>query len=105
MTSRGTTFQALSDATRRSILDRLQDSSASVNELVDRFDMTQPAVSQHLRVLREAGLVRVERRGRQRVYSLNAESLHPAFDWLAQYERFWGEKLTRLGNHLRRSRS
>jgi DNA-binding transcriptional ArsR family regulator len=100
-----TTFQALTDATRRSILDRLQNGSASVNELVDRFDMTQPAVSQHLRVLREAGLVRVKKRGRQRVYSLNAESLHPAFNWLSQYERFWAEKLVNLGEHLRKSKS
>jgi DNA-binding transcriptional ArsR family regulator len=100
-----TTFHALTDATRRSILDRLQNGSASVNELVDRFDMTQPAVSQHLRVLREAGLVRVEKRGRQRVYSLNAEPLHPAFNWLSQYERFWAEKLVSLGEHLRKSKS
>lgn len=98
------TFQALSDATRRSILDHLQHGSSSVNELVDRFDMTQPAVSQHLRVLREAGLVRVEKQGRQRLYSLNADALHPVFDWISQYEQFWSEKLTRLGEHLRRSK-
>jgi len=104
MQSAETTFQALTDATRRSILDRLQSGTASVTELVDRFDMTQPAVSQHLRVLRRAGLVQVEKRGRQRVYSLNAESLHAAFDWLSQYERFWTEKLVNLGEHLRKTR-
>jgi DNA-binding transcriptional ArsR family regulator len=98
------TFHALSDETRRGILELLHHGSTSVGQLVHRFDLTQPAVSQHLRVLREAGLVRVEKRGRQRVYSLNPESLHPAFVWLQQYERFWTARLQSLGDHLRRSR-
>jgi DNA-binding transcriptional ArsR family regulator len=98
------TFHALADGTRRTILDRLQSGPASVGELVKRFAMTQPAVSQHLRVLREAGLVRVEARGRQRVYRLEAEALQPAFDWVAQYQRFWTGRLLRLNAHLQRKR-
>jgi len=99
-----TTFLALSDATRRSILDRLQRGSAPVNELVERYDMTQPAISQHLRILREAGLVSVEKRGRQRLYSLAADPLRGVFDWVTPYEQFWTDKLTQLGEHLRKPR-
>ena len=99
-----TTFHALNDATRRAVLDLLRHGPASVSDLLECFEMTQPAVSQHLRVLREAGLVRVTKRGRYRMYALNAQSLHPAFDWLSQYKHFWTGKLTQLGEHLRKSK-
>jgi DNA-binding transcriptional ArsR family regulator len=97
-------FQALADSTRRSILDQLQSGPASVSELVQQFDMSQPAVSQHLRVLREAGLVHAESRGRRRFYRLEPDALQPAFDWVAQYQRFWTGKLRGLGEHLSRKR-
>jgi len=67
--------------------------------------MTQPAISQHLRVLREAGLVRERREGRSRLYRLHPEPLREAYEWLAQYERFWRQKLADLGEHLRRTES
>lgn len=95
-------FQALTDATRRGILDRLQRGPATVNDLVELFDFTQSAVSQHLRILRDAGMVAVERSGRQRIYRLRAAGIKPAFDWLLHYERFWSEKLANLGEYLRR---
>lgn len=72
-------------------------------ELAESFDMSLPAVSQHLKVLRLAGLVTERRQGRQRVYSLVPGPLKEVSDWVDHYERFWSEKLTRLGEHLKRN--
>lgn len=96
-------FRAIADPTRRALLDLLAGAEHSVSALVDRFEMTQPAISQHLRVLREAGLVREKKLGRQRLYRLDPEPLRDAYHWLAQYERFWREKLLALGEHLRKA--
>ena len=70
--------------------------------LAEPFDMTLPAVSQQLRVLRRAGLVSEERDGRQRVYRLNPEPLREVRDWMRLYEKFWGRKLKSLGDYLDR---
>jgi DNA-binding transcriptional ArsR family regulator len=67
-----------------------------------KFEMNRPAVSQHLRVLLEAGLVTEQRHGRQRRYRLEPKRLGPVRDWLAHYERFWGEHFDRLARHLER---
>ena len=96
-------FHAISDPTRRALLDLLAGSEQSVSALVERFDVSQPAISQHLRVLREAGLVRERRRGRRRMYRLEPRPLREAYDWLAHYERLWRGKLHALGEHLRRN--
>ena len=90
-------FRAVSDPRRREILDLLADGERSVGDLVESFDISQPAVSQHLRVLREAGLVAERREGRRRMYALRAEGLREVYDWAAHYERFWSEKLDALG--------
>jgi DNA-binding transcriptional ArsR family regulator len=96
-------FRAIADPTRRALLDLLAGEEQPVSALVERFAMTQPAISQHLRVLREAGLVRERKSGRQRLYRLQAEALRDAYDWLGHYERFWQEKLAALAEHLRRT--
>ena len=96
-------FRAIADPTRRALLDLLAGQEHSVSALVDRFEMTQPAISQHLRVLRDAGLVRERKLGRQRFYRLDPEPLRDAYDWLGHYERFWREKLLALGEHLRKT--
>lgn len=98
-------YRALSDPTRRSLLELLAGREQPVSALAERFTMTQPAISQHLRVLREAGLVRERREGRSRLYRLHPEPLREAYEWLAQYERFWRQKLADLGEHLRRTES
>lgn len=82
-------FRAIADPTRRALIDLLRTSERSVNELAKPFHMTQPAISQHLRVLRNAGLVKPRQVGRQRVYELNAKPLRAVRDWTARYERFW----------------
>jgi DNA-binding transcriptional ArsR family regulator len=98
--ARDAVFRALADPTRRAILERLRRREHGVGALCEPFDMTQPAISQHLRVLSEAGLVRSRRRGRERIYSLSARPLRQAFDWLAHFESFWNDRLDALGDHL-----
>jgi DNA-binding transcriptional ArsR family regulator len=80
-------FQAVADPTRRALLGLLRDSERSVGELLQAFDVSQPAISQHLRVLREAGLVEVRRVGRQRLYRLRAERFQAIYNWAAQYKQ------------------
>jgi DNA-binding transcriptional ArsR family regulator len=99
---RDTVFRALADPTRRAMLDDLQRSERSVNELAMPFAMSQAAVSQHLRVLSDAGLVSARREGKYRVYRLQPGPLREVFDWLAHYQQFWTEKLDALGNLLDR---
>ena len=79
-----TIFAVIADPTRRRILELLADRERSVSELVDRFTLTQPAISRHLRDLREAGVVAVRRDGQRRVYSLQPEALDEIDDWLAR---------------------
>jgi DNA-binding transcriptional ArsR family regulator len=81
----GDVFRAVADPTRRAILDRLHAAELSVNNLAEPFDMSQPAVSQHLRILLDAGLVEAESVGRQRLYRLNAQPLHEVFQWSGRY--------------------
>jgi DNA-binding transcriptional ArsR family regulator len=93
-------FQAIADPTRRAILDRLQRGEQPVKHLAEPFAMSLPAISQHLQVLYEAGLVIQQRRGRQRIYRLNPASLKPVSDWVSQYEQFWTAKLDALEEYL-----
>lgn len=94
-------FRTISHPTRRSILDRLQEGGEQpVHELGEPFDVSQPALSQHLGVLRESGLVAVRRDGRRRLYRLRPEPLFKVASWLEPYARFWRDRLERLGEHL-----
>lgn len=93
-------FEAISNAARRRMLDLLADGERPVNAIAERFEMSRPAVSQHLRILLEAGLVTEERHGRERRYRLVPERLAPVRDWLSHYERFWDERFSRLALHL-----
>ncbi len=93
-------FVAIADPTRRALLDRLRLGEQPVKELAEPFAMSLPAISQHLQVLCEAGLVQMRKAGRQRLYRLNPEPLKQVSDWVAHYEQFWQEKLDALGNYL-----
>ena len=97
-----TVFRAVADPTRRAILDSLANNEESVLNLAADFDMTLPAVSQHLRVLQDAQLVTSRRDGRKIFYKLNPEPLTEMARWLHPYERFWRKRLKALGEHLRR---
>ncbi|MFB2771314.1 ArsR/SmtB family transcription factor [Pelatocladus sp. BLCC-F211] len=93
-------FVAIADPTRRALLDLLRTGEQPVKQLAEPFAMSLPAISQHLQVLCEAGLVQMRKAGRQRLYRLNPEPLKQISDWIADYEQFWQEKLDALGNYL-----
>lgn len=96
-----TTFAALSDPTRRSILARLSKGEATVNELAEPFDISLPAVSKHLKVLERAGLIARSRSAQWRPCRLRAEPLSEASAWIQQYREFWEGSFDRLDEHLR----
>lgn len=95
-------FHAIADVTRRALLDRLRGGEEAATSLSEAFHISQPAVSQHLKVLRHAGLVSERRDGRFRLYRLQPEPLREVADWVAHYEQFWGMKLAALGQLLSR---
>lgn len=98
----GDVYSAVADPTRRRMLDLLAERERVVMDLVSHFDISQPSVSEHLRVLRGAGLVEVRKQGRQRIYSLDATPLQGLSEWVKLYERFWEERLGRLEKYLRK---
>jgi DNA-binding transcriptional ArsR family regulator len=93
-------FAALSDETRRAILQQLMHGEARLSDLAEPFDMTQTAVSKHVRVLRDAGLLVVEKRGRTRHCRLDAGVMKDASDWLADYQSFWTHQFDNLAQVL-----
>ena len=93
-------FAAVADPTRRRVLDLLCRNELPVQRIAAPFAMTRPAISQHLRILRRAGLVQVRRAGRQRFYRLRARPLEEVYDWVRHYQRFWSGKLKALGAYL-----
>jgi DNA-binding transcriptional ArsR family regulator len=94
------TFAALADPTRRAILARLAQGEASVSELAAPFDMTQPAVTKHLKVLERAGLISRGRQAQWRPCRLEAQPLRDARGWIDQYRQLWEERLDRLEDYL-----
>ena len=98
--TRVTAYTALAEPHRRQILDLLRDSERSVNDLVARVKISQPGVSKHLRVLREAGLVKVRVEGRRRWYGLRPQPLAEVDEWLEPYREYWAGRLTALERHL-----
>ncbi|MCH8831336.1 MAG: winged helix-turn-helix transcriptional regulator [Chloroflexi bacterium] len=94
------TFSALADPTRRAILERLSSGDSSVMALAEPFDVSLPAISKQLRVLERAGLLVQEKDGRVRRCRLEAQPMKEAVDWIAQYRRFWEDKLDSLASYL-----
>jgi DNA-binding transcriptional ArsR family regulator len=94
-------FRALADPSRRAIFERLTRGEMAVKELTAKFDISQPAVSQHLGALRKAGLVRERREGRLAYYRVEPKGLKPLVDWITHYEAFWKDRLDRLHSLLK----
>ncbi len=94
-------FRALADPTRRQLLAMLCEEAQPVSALTARFAMSQPAISQHLKVLKDAGLVSQRRDGRNQIYALDPEPLRHVADWLEQHVDFWTTRFDNLGRHLR----
>jgi DNA-binding transcriptional ArsR family regulator len=97
-------FGAVADPTRRAILDALRAHDLTAGELADRFPVSRPAISRHLRVLRMANLVRETRAAQSRVYSLNAAPLSEVDRWLTRYRVFWGARLHDLKRYVEREK-
>ncbi len=96
-------YSAIADPTRRAMLFRLaEEGEKNVSELLEPFAISQPAVSKHLRILREAGLVTSRKEGRLRLYGIEAGRLRRVYDWVAHFEKYWDEKLDALGDYLDR---
>ena len=95
-------LQALADPSRRAIFESLAGGEAAVKDLTARFDISQPAVSQHLAALKDAGLVNGRREGRFVFYRVDPRGLKPLIDWIAHYRAFWVEHVDRLERLLSR---
>jgi DNA-binding transcriptional ArsR family regulator len=99
-------YAAIADPTRRALLLRLADEGEKkVTELLEPFSMSQPAVSKHLRILREAGLVRSRKEGRLRLYEVEAGALRQVYNWVSHFEKYWDKKLDALGRYLDKRRA
>ena len=90
------TFIALADPTRRRIIESLALGETSFGDLADKFEMSRPAVSQHLKVLREAGIVTARADAQRRIYSLSDDALDEIEDWLGKVQKFWTQRLDKL---------
>lgn len=99
-----TVFEALADPTRRRVLEMLAGHDLSAGEIAAAFPVSRPAVSRHLRVLRDAGLVQARRDAQKRVYGLDPQPLAELDSWLALYRPFWRDRLDLLEQHLRRTK-
>lgn len=95
-------FEALAEPNRRRILDVLRSGERPAGDLVEALAISQPGVSKHLKLLREAGLVSVRADGQRRLYRLEPSGLADLDAWLMPYRRFWANRLTRLDEHLER---
>jgi DNA-binding transcriptional ArsR family regulator len=98
------TFSALSDPTRRHILERLAQGPATLSELAHPFDITLPGMMKHVRILEQARLVVTEKQGRSRQCRLGSEHLDDAAQWIKIYQRRWEGRLDRLGGYLERNK-
>ncbi len=100
MEARRDVFQAIADPTRREIIGMLSKKSLNVNTIADNFDMTRQAISLHLKILSECGLIVISQNGRERVCNAEFEKLNEVSVWVAQYKQFWESKLDALEVYL-----
>lgn len=94
------TFMALSDSTRRALLMRLAENECSVSELAEPFDMSLPAISKHLRILENAGLIVRRKEGRRHKFQVDPAPMKDAVAWIEKYRKFWEQRFDALERHL-----
>ncbi len=97
-------FGALSDATRRGMLRQLSQGEANVSTLAQPYEMSQPAISKHVRVLEKAGLIEREKRGREQIVRIKPETAKQAADWITYYLRFWTQQFDEVEQYLQRKK-
>lgn len=100
MEKRRDPFQAIADPTRRNILSLIASKPLSLNAIAEHFDASRPAISQHIKILNESGLVVIRRAGRQRVCSIQPRKIKEIADWLEPFRRLWEERFENLDNLL-----
>lgn len=93
-------FQAIADPVRREIIGLLANQTLTVNEVANQFEVSRPAISKHLKILEECGIVELNKRGRERVCQIQAKKLIPAFLWIEQYKGLWEDRLDSFENYL-----
>lgn len=93
-------FQAIADPNRRAIIDLLADGQMNVNAVAERFDISRPAISKHLRILTECGLVVIVKQGRERYCKAQTGGLKEVWDWTGHFSRYWDNKLKALKNYI-----
>lgn len=93
-------FQAIADPVRREIIEVLSRESLTMNEVADQFEISRPAISKHVRILKECGIVEIEQKGRARFCKIQPENLIPAFMWIDQYRHLWEERLDNFESYL-----
>jgi DNA-binding transcriptional ArsR family regulator len=93
-------FQAIADPTRREIIHMIARKSLNLNSVAEHFDMSRPAISKHIKILTECGLVEIRQQGRERFCEAKLEKLNQVSNWVAQYKKFWEAKLDSLDEYL-----
>lgn len=93
-------FQAIADPTRREIIHLIAGKSLNLNAVADNFNVSRPAISKHVKILQQCGLLTIRQQGRERYCEARLERLNEVNDWVAQYQQFWNRKLDALENYL-----
>lgn len=93
-------FQAIADPVRRDIIELLATESLTVNQVVEKFDISRPAISKHLKILNECGIIDFNQNGRERLCLIKPQNLLPAFMWMEQYKNLWEDRLDNFESYL-----
>jgi DNA-binding transcriptional ArsR family regulator len=98
-------FQAIADPVRRDIIEMLAVESLTINAVAEKFDVSRPAISKHLKILKECDIISIEQQGRERFCTIQPKKLIPAFLWIDQYKQLWEDKLDNFENYLHQLQS
>ena len=93
-------FQAIADPIRRDIIELISNESLTVNEIAEKFEISRPAISKHIKILNECGIVEINKKGRERYCKIQSQNLIPAFLWIEQYQKLWEDKLDSFESYL-----
>lgn len=100
METRRDVFQALADPTRREILNLIAQQPMNLNAIAEKFEISRPAISNHIKILNECGIINIEQIGRERYCRIQPSSLIPAFLWIEKHKKLWEEKIDSFENYL-----
>src|SRR5436309_14318646 len=98
-------FQAIADPTRRQIIELLAEKKMNLNAITDKFDISRPAISQHIKILRECGIIEIEQIGRERFCKIQPDNLKEAAEWIQQYTALWEQKINSFEKYVNKLKS